>query len=172
MCGFIVMLTSCSKGPVPIRNPYAPDLELSSVLVRSYSNGQLKAVTRADRLEVFRESGTPGELVAHDAGVDLASDGTHLTAPLVRGNFMQGQLLGEGGVAMRTPQGLEGRTPRVWFDRNAGEGGQASSDAGVWLSQPQFELTADGFVMDLSSQHATFDGVIIHFNQTNDAGLK
>lgn len=153
---FVVLVSACSRPPAPVRDPSQADLELNQVSVRSYSGGTLRVVTTADRLDVFREAGNPGDLVAHDAGVLLVRDGTRLTAPLVTGNFLTGQLVGQGGVTMVGQGGLQAKSPSVAFDRTQGAGGMASSDAGLWMSQPGLTLTADGFVMDLADEHATF----------------
>jgi hypothetical protein len=130
---------------------------MQGVSIRSYSAGSLHVITTADSLEVFQAEGTPGDLVARDAGVLLVRDGTRLLAPRVTGNFLSGQLEGTGGVTMSGPGGVKGRSDHVAFDRTQGAGGMASTDASVWLTQPGLKLEADGFVMDLGDEHATFE---------------
>jgi hypothetical protein len=130
---------------------------MQGVSVRSYSGGALRVLTTADSLEVFREVGTPGDLVARDAGVLIVRDGTKLKAPRVTGNFLSGQLEGSGGVTMTGPGGVLGRSEHVAFDRAQGAAGVASTDAGVWLSQPGLTLEAQRFVMDMADEHATFE---------------
>lgn len=130
---------------------------MQGVSVRSYSGGSLRVLTTADSLEVFRETGTPGDLVARDAGVLIVRDGTKLLAPRVTGNFLSGQLEGSGGVTMTGPGGVVGRSEHVAFDRAQGAAGVASTDAGVWLSQPGLTLEAQSFVMDMADEHATFE---------------
>ena len=161
----VVLCGACSRPASPQRDPTKADLALKQVSVRSYSGGSLRVVTTADTLDVFREAGTPGDLVAHDAGVLLVRDGTRLTAPLVTGNFLSGQLEGTGGVVMFGKGGLRAKSPHVAFDRAQGAGGMASSDAGVWLAQPGLTLTADGFVMDLADEHATFERAKTEFQE-------
>lgn len=159
----VLLLAACSRPAPPARDPSQADLQLQQVSVRSYSGGQLRVITTADVLDVYREAGTPGDLVARDAGVLLVRDGTRLQAPRVTGNFVAGRLEAEGGVRLQGRGGVEGRSPRVAFDRAQGTGGVASSDAGVWLAQPGFTLEATGFVMELAEEHATFEQASTHF---------
>ena len=150
----LLALCACSRPPQPVRDPSRPDLQLEQVAIRSWSDDRLQAVTTARRLDFFREVGTPGDVIAWDAGVLLVTDGTEVRAPLVTGNLFSGQFEGKGGVQLFGPGGLRGQTPVLAFDRNAG---LASSDAGVTLTQPGLELEANTFSFDLAEQHATFE---------------
>lgn len=150
-------LCACSRPPQPVRDPLHPDLHLERVAIRSWSGDRLRVVTTASRLDFFREAGTPGDVVAFDAGVRLVSDGTQLSAPLVTGNLFAGQFVAKGGVRMVGPGELRAATPTVAFDRSLGAAGQASSDAGVILTQPGLRLEAAGFTVDVASEQATFD---------------
>lgn len=124
--------------------------------MRSYSGGALRVVTTADRLDAYREVGTPGDLRAVDAGVTIVRDGTLLRAPVVTGNFLSGQLQGSGGVTMLGKGDVRAATESVFFDRNQGTAGVASSDAGLVFDQPGTTLTASGFVVDLADEHLSF----------------
>lgn len=150
----VLVLCACSRPAQPIRDPSLPDLQLEQVAIRSWSSNQLQVVTTAKRLDFFREVGTPGDVIAWDAGVLLVGDGTQVSAPMVTGNLFSGQFEGKGGVLMTGPGELRALTPTVAFDRNAG---LASGDAGVVLTQPGLLLEADAFSFDLAEQHATFD---------------
>jgi hypothetical protein len=154
---FTIVLSGCSRPPQPVRDPSHPDLRLERVAIRSWSGDQLRVITTATRLDVFREVGTPGDVVAYDAGVLLVADGTKLSAPLVTGNLFSGQFVGSGGVRMAGPKGLSAATPSVAFDRALGTAGQASSDAGLVLTQPGFHLESTGFTFDVADEHATFE---------------
>jgi hypothetical protein len=159
-----LVLFACERpAPPPLRDPSQADLALTGVTIRSYTRGELQVVTTAQKLDAFREVGTPGDLLALDAGILLVRDGTRLTAPMVRGNFLSGQLEGSGGVAMVGPKGMRGATERVAFDRTQGTAGVASSDAGVSLTQPGSELRASGFTADLADEHVTFDDATTRF---------
>jgi len=125
--------------------------------MRSWSGSKARVVTTADTLEAWREVGTPGALTARDAGVLLVRDGTRLRADLVTGNFLSGQLEGRGDVQLLGPNGMKATTTVVALDRTAGAGGVASSDAGLQLTQPGFELQASSFSIDLADEHATFE---------------
>lgn len=156
----LVMLTfsACTKpAPQPVRDPSHPDLRLEQVAIRSWSGDTLRVVTTATRLDVFREVGTPGDVVASDAGVLLVADGTRLSAPIVTGNLFSGQFVGQGGVTLEGPHSLRAATATVAFDRALGGAGQASSDAGVVLTQPGLHLEATGFSFDVADEHATFE---------------
>lgn len=153
----LALAVSCAKPPAPpVRDSSQADLSLQGVTVRSYSGGSLRVVTTADRLDAFRDVGTPGDLRALDAGVTIVRDGTLLRAPTVTGNFLSGQLEGSGGVTMFGKNGSRGVTERVFFDRNQGAAGMASSDAGLVFDQPGTKLTASSFVVDLADEHVTF----------------
>ena len=158
-CALVVVICSACTKPMaqPVRDPSHPDLRLEQVAIRSWSGDKLRVVTTATRLDVFREVGTPGEVVALDAGVLLVADGTRLSAPVVTGNLFSGQFVGHGGVTLVGPNSLQAATPTVSFDRALGTGGLAWSDAGVVLTQPGLHLEATGFSFDVVDEHATFD---------------
>jgi hypothetical protein len=113
--------------------------------------------TTATRLDIFREVGTPGDVIAWDAGVLLIADGTQLKAPLVTGNLFAGQFTGTGGVTLAGRHSLRADTETVTFDRAQGAGGIATSDAGLVLTQPGLRLEAAGFTFDVAEEHATFE---------------
>ncbi len=153
----ILALCSCSRPPQPVRDPSHPDLRLEQVAIRSWSGDTLRVVTTANRLDVFREVGTPGDVMVHDAGVFMVADGSKLSAPIVTGNLFSGQFEGKGGVTLAGPNELRAATPTVAFDRSQGTAGVASSDAGVVLTRPGLRLTATGFSFDVAQEHASFD---------------
>lgn len=153
----LLLMCSCSRSPQPVRDPAHPDLRLERVAIRSWSADTLRVVTTANRLDVFREVGTPGDVVLSDAGVLLIADGTRLSAPMVRGNLLSGQFEGRGGVTLSGPNDLRAATPTVAFDRTLGTAGQASSDAGVVLTRPGLRLEATSFTFDVADEHATFE---------------
>jgi hypothetical protein len=154
----VCFFAACTRPPPPSasRDPNAPDLSLEQVTLRSYSGGALRVITTADRLDAYREVGTPGDLRALDAGVTIVRDGTLLRAPVVTGNFLSGQLAGTGGVTMVGKGDVHAKSDSVFFDRNQGAGGVASSDAGLVFDQPGAKLTASGFVADLADEHVSF----------------
>jgi len=161
----LVTFTACTRPtPQPVRDPSHPDLRLEQVAIRSWSGDTLRVVTTATRLDVFREVGTPGDVVASDAGVLLVADGTRLSAPVVTGNLFSGQFVGQGGVRLEGPNSLRAATPTVAFDRAQGVGGLAWSDAGVVLTQPGLHLEASGFSFDVVDEHATFDDAKTRFS--------
>lgn len=156
---FLIMLAvcSCSRPVQPVRDPSHPDLRLEQVAIRSWSNDTLRVITTANQLDVFREVGTPGDVVVHDAGVLIVRDGTQLSAPLVTGNLFSGQFEGKGGVKMVGPNELRASSPSVAFDRAQGVAGIASSDAGVQLTRPGLKLEANAFTFDVADEHASFE---------------
>ena len=162
------ILSACSGPPEPVRDPSHPDLRLERVAIRSWSADKLRVVMTATRLDLFREVGTPGDVVATDAGLLIVADGSRLTAPLVTGNIFSGQFEGKGGVRMAGPGSLAAGTPAVAFDRAAG---LASSDAGVVLTRPQggvVRITGDALRASLSEPRAhppriTIEGANLRF---------
>ncbi len=136
-----------------MRDPSHPDLRLEGVAIRSWSSDKLRVVMTATRLDLFREVGTPGEVVATDAGVLIVADGSRLSAPMVTGNIFSGQFEGKGGVRMVGPDSLAAATPTVAFDRALG---LAASDAGVVLTRPGLRLEAESFSYEVGDEHATF----------------
>ncbi len=153
----LFLMCSCSRPPQPVRDPSHPDLRLERVAIRSWSADTLRVVTTATRLDVFREVGTPGDVVVYDAGVLLIADGTRLSAPLVTGNLFSGQFEGTGGVTLAGPNLLRATTPTVAFDRSVGAAGQAASDAGIVLTRPRLRIEATGFTFDVADEQATFE---------------
>ncbi|MDP1823980.1 MAG: hypothetical protein Q8L48_12085 [Archangium sp.] len=153
----LLLLTACTRPAQPVRDPTHPDLRLDRVAIRSWSDNRLRVLTTATRLDVFREIGTPGDVIAWDAGVLLLTDGTQLTAPLVTGNLFAGQFTGKGGVTLSGPNSLRAATETVAFDRAQGAGGVAASDAGLVLTQPGLRLEATGFSFDVAEERATFE---------------
>lgn len=145
---------ACSRPQAPSRDPSHPDLSLERVTVRSWEGTGLRVITTADSLSMSREGGAAGALVARDAGVTVLRDGTRVTAPLVTGNFLSGELEGEGGVRLTGPNELRAESPRVAYSRARG---LASSDAGVVVTQPGVELKAAGFTADVPEQSAEFE---------------
>ena len=157
LCFLIVLACSCSRPAQPVRDPSHPDLRLEQVSIRSWSNDTLRVVTTANRLDVFREVGNPGDVVVHDAGVLIVRDGTQLSAPLVTGNLFSGQFEGKGGVKLAGPNEVRASSPSVTFDRAQGAAGIASSDAGVQLTRPGLKLEASAFTFDVADEHASFE---------------
>jgi hypothetical protein len=163
----VVLLAACERPPQRVQDPGLPDMRLEQVQIRAWSDDRLTTVTTASRLDVYRELGTPGDVVASDAGVTLVSNGTKLRAPRVTGNLFAGQFVGQGGVTMETPTGVRAATPTVAFDRAAGNGGLAWSDAGVVLVQPGLRLEAEAFTYDVGDEHATFEKAKTVFTPRN-----
>lgn len=137
-------------------------------MVRSWSGDELRVITTAEHIDVFREVGTRGDVLALDAGVLLLTSGMRLVAPRVTGNLLSGQFEGQGGVLLQGANGLRAKSPRVSFDRSIGDGGLAWSDAGVVLTQPGLWLDAAGFTFDLAEDHSTFEQAKTRFSQTSE----
>lgn len=161
-----LVLVGCQQpSPVQTRAPPKADLVLSKVRLRSWSDGALTAVTTAERLEVSRQTGERGAVQAFDAGVLFVKQGALVTAPLVQGNFLAGQLEASGGVTMKGREGVHAQAPRVDFERAQGSAGVASGDAGLRFSRPGLDVEADAFSLDVGDEHATFDGIRSTFSR-------
>ena len=146
---------------VQVRARPAPtaDLVLTKARLRSWSDGQLTALTTAERIEVSRESGVPGSVAALDAGVLFVKQGAQVRAPEIRGNFLSGQLEATGGVTMVGRGNSRATSERISFDRSQGANGVASTDAGVHFTRPGLEVDADAFSIDIAEESATFEGI-------------
>ncbi|MGV3624103.1 MAG: hypothetical protein ACO1OB_25020 [Archangium sp.] len=156
----VLTLLSCARPSQPAREPSHPDLTLRNVTVRAWGGNGLRVVTTADSLWLSREGGAAGTLSARDAGITVIRDGVHVTAPLVTGNFLAGDVEGQGGVTLTAPNELRGESPRVAYSRSLG---LASSDAGVVVTQPGMRLDATGFTANVPEQSAEFDNADTRF---------
>jgi hypothetical protein len=162
----VVLLAACSRSAPPARASAGADLQLKNVSIRTYSEGILKAVTTADGLDVFQQLGQAGDFVAVDAGIRVVRDGTWVTSTRITGNTLSGHLMGHD-VAVFGAKEVRGGSPRVNVERALRPNAHASSDAGVWLSQPGLQLTGEGFEMELESEYARFWGTTSVFQPDN-----
>lgn len=156
----VLTLSSCARPSQPVRDPSHPDLTLENVTVRSWNGAELRVITTAESLSLSREGGAAGMLTALDAGITVLRDGTHVTAPLVTGNFLAGDVEGQGGVKLSAPNEVRGQSPRVAYSRSLGI---ASSDAGVVVTQPGMTLEATGFTANVPEQSAEFENADTRF---------
>lgn len=156
----VLALLSCARPSQPVRDPSHPDLTLENVTVLSWNGTELRVITTADSLSLSREGGAAGMLTARDAGITVIRDGTHVTAPIVTGNFLAGDVEGQGGVKLTAPNEVKGESPRVAYSRSLGI---ASSDAGVIVTQPGMSLEATGFTANVPEQSAEFENADTRF---------
>lgn len=161
LCGLGVVATFACASPTPERrDSFPPDITLEGVTLREYQGSAPRVVATMSHVELFRACGTPGDIRALDASVDLPAQGAHIEAPVVTGNALSARLEGSGGVVFRGRDGTSGSSPSATYDRALGAGGQVSSDAGVQLQHPQLSLEAAGVVLDLADERAVFDHAV------------
>jgi lipopolysaccharide export system protein LptC len=85
----------------------------------------------------------------------LVSGGMEVRAPTVLGNQSARQADGEGGVVMRSGDGVVAKTQRAHFD---GVARVATGDTQVDADGPRYALTADRFKLSFATELFEFEG--------------
>ncbi len=137
-----------------------PQVSLRDVRVLSWDADQLVATGRMKTLTYDRSS-------AHFEGSDVVflfpserREGSELSdlelrAPRATGNLTSKQADGFGGVLLRSSSGLRAVSDRAHLD---GVGMVASGDTRVDAKGPGFDVTADGFRYDFTTEDLVFEG--------------
>jgi hypothetical protein len=154
----LLLLAACgvTKPIEPTEIP--PDLALERVTVRQYRGSEPQLVATAASLGLHREGAAAGQLIAKTVGLDLVANGLHVDAQRVTGDALGGVLQGEVVHAI-TSSGALVDSPVATLDRNAGEGGLASSDAGIHVTHPSMTLDARAGSFELGSERADLQDV-------------
>jgi hypothetical protein len=155
----LLVLTGCQPpvSPAPARLP--PDVVLTDVTVRQYRGSALQLRASTPSLQFNRTGPAAGQLVTGPVTVELPGRDAGLTASEVTGDALAGRLAGAQARA-HTAGGLEVSSPLVHFDRQEGTEGTASTDAGVRVHHPRFDLAAAGGRYDLATEQADLDAVV------------
>jgi hypothetical protein len=158
LCLSLLLLTACgvTKPIQPTELP--PDLALERVTVRQYRGSQPQLVATAASLGLHREGAAAGQVIAKTVGLDLVANGLHVDAQRVTGDALGGVLQGEVVHAI-TSSGALVDSPLATLDRNLGEGGTASSDAGIHVTHPSMTLDARAGSFELGSERAELQDV-------------
>ncbi len=152
----VLALAACTpqRPPLPPADP-PPDLTLTQVTVRQYRGSVTQLVATAPSAGIDRVGPTAGRLTASEVVVDAAVNGLHLEVASVTGDALTGSLT---GTTVRATVGASVVTsPVAHFERQEGEAGTASTDAGVHLDSPRFVLDAQRGTFDLATEKADLD---------------
>lgn len=167
LVSLLALLAACgprkaSEGP---EDP--PQVVLHGARLRSYEGEQLAMSGEAASVTYQRFG---GDVTATDVVLRLPakagggaqptrrqSGETQILAPRMDVNMQARQLVGSGGVEVRTPDGAVGRAPRGTYD--AGEQ-RVRGLEGVTLKGPDYSVRADSFQLSLADGTFSFEGSV------------
>ncbi|HTS81862.1 MAG TPA: hypothetical protein VMH40_14770 [Myxococcaceae bacterium] len=148
----LALLVACGSPPKD-EGPAPPEVTLRDVRLRSYRGSMLTAVGRSSIVSYERSSADvvsgPGTLdVLSREAASLAGHlppATRIETQAARGNLLTRGIDVWGGVQLRTPTGLEGRTERAHLDsstmHSTGTGHvEVTGPGGYWLQAQGFDL--------------------------------
>lgn len=153
---------SCAEGPrgasaaTGAAEAAGPGVLMENVTVHHSRGGAASFVAHARRLELYEGW---RRFAAADAGVWLPRHEVRLEAGAVTGSTQDGALEARGGVALAAADGLRAWSPALRFERRRGDGGTASSDAGIRVHRAGLALAAASFEFDLAEQRVVLDAV-------------
>ena len=148
----LLLLAACGAPPKD-EGPAPPEVTLREVRLRSYRGSVLTAVGRSESVSYERASADvvsgPGSLEvftreATSLGEQLPP-ATHIETRAARGNLLSRGIDVWGGVQLRTPTGLEGRTEAAHLDSPTMHASGTSpvevqGPRGYWLRAEAFDL--------------------------------
>lgn len=148
----LVLMAACSAPPRD-EGPPPPEVTLRDVRLRSYRGSVLTAVGRSETMAYERAS---ADVVSGPGSLDvLTREATSLVGHLppatriethaARGNLLSRGIEVWGGVQLRTPTGLEGRTERAHLDSPTMHATgtspvEVTGPGGYWLRAQAFDL--------------------------------
>jgi len=160
-----LLLVAACGAPPKDEGPPPPEVTLHDVRLRSYRGSSLTAVGRSEKMTYERASADvlsgPGTLdvLSHQAA-SLAGQlppATRIETRAARGNLLTHGVDLWGGVWLRTPSGLEGRTESAHLDSPTMH---ASGTSPVEVRGPGgYWLRAQGFDLHLREDLYEFDRV-------------
>ena len=160
----LILIAACGA-PAKDEGPPPPEVTLHDVRLRSYRGSTLTAVGRCVRAMAYERASAdvlsgPGTLdvLAREspsiAGTPSAGDAHRDPAP-ARGNLLSRGIDVWGGVTLRTPTGLEGKTEQAHLDSLTMH---ASGTSPVEVHGPNaYWLRAQGFDLHLREDLYEFD---------------
>ncbi|MFP2927966.1 LPS export ABC transporter periplasmic protein LptC [Pyxidicoccus sp. 3LG] len=139
-----------------------PQVVLYGARMESYEGDRLTLSGTAERLTYQRAGGdvqgTHATLkVPPGPNAQGGSGGVVVSAPNMEGSLASKQMVGSGGVVIRTGEGMVARTPRLTYDANTR---QAKGNEGVTVTGPDYRMRADRFELSLPDETFTFDGSV------------
>jgi hypothetical protein len=148
----LTLFAAC--GPPPKDDgPPPPEVTLNEVRLRSYRGSMLTAVGRSESMAYYRASADvlsgPGTLdvLSHEApsAAGRLPPATRIATRAARGNLLSRGIDVWGGVQLRTPTGLEGKTDTAHLDTLTMHASGASpvevqGPNGYWMRAQGFDL--------------------------------
>ncbi len=144
--------------------PHAPEVTLYGVRMQTFRGGEPFASGRAAKLTYQRAS---SEFVATEAlvrfspretglrGPGGAASNIELRAPTMSGSLARQWVDGHGGVVLRSPSGLWGKTEKASIDTAANV---ATGSSPVEVRGPGYALDANGFRFEFAEERFVFEG--------------
>jgi hypothetical protein len=158
----LTLFAACGAPPND-EGPPPPEVTLHEVRLRSYRGSMLTAVGRSDSMAYYRASADvvsgPGTLdvLSHEAPTASGRlpPATRIGTLAARGNLLSRGIDVWGGVRLRTPTGLEGKTETAHLDTLTMH---ASGTSPVEVQGPNgYWLHAQGFDLHLREDLYEFD---------------
>ncbi len=158
----LLLISACGSPPKD-DGPAPPEVTLHEVRLRSYRGSVLTAVGRSESMAYERAS---ADVLSGPGTLDvLTREATSLTGRLppatrietraARGNLLSHGIDVWGGVQLRTPTGLVGRTERAYLDSPTMH---ATGSSPVEVQGPNgYWLRAQGFDLHLREDLYEFD---------------
>jgi lipopolysaccharide export system protein LptC len=167
LASLLVLLTACGARKPQEGPEDPPQVVLHGARLQSYEGEELAMTGQASTVTYQRFG---GDLMATDVVLRLPakagggeqparrqSGETEIRAPRMDVNMQARQLVGSGGVEVRTPDGAVGQAPRGTYD--AGEQRVRGLD-GVTLRGPDYSVRADSFQLSLEDGTFSFEGSV------------
>ena len=148
----LTLFAACGA-PAGDDGPPPPEVTLHDVRLRSYRGSMLTAVGRSESMAYYRASADvlsgPGTLdvLSHEApsAAGRLPPATRIATRAARGNLLSRGIDVWGGVQLRTPTGLEGKTDTAHLDTLTMHASGASpvevqGPNGYWMRAQGFDL--------------------------------
>lgn len=167
IASLLALLAAC--GP---RRPQEGSEEQAQVVLhgarlQSFKGEQLVLSGTAERVAYQRDV---GEVKATNAVLHMpakqgtasrpgtrAGGQTTVQAPLMEISLPNRSVTGSGGVVVRSPEGIDARSPRATYDGNAH---RIQGSEGVTIKGPEYAVRADSFQLSLAEGTFTFEGSV------------
>ncbi len=167
LVSLLALLSACGARQSQEGPEDPPQVVLHGARLQSYRGEELAMTGQAGSVTYQRFG---GDVVATDVTLRLPakagggtqparrqSGETEIRAPRMDMNMQARQLVGSGGVEVRTPDGAVGQAPRGTYD--AGEQ-RVRGLEGVTLRGPDYAVRADSFQLSLADGTFSFEGSV------------
>ncbi len=163
LASLVLFALACNRPPSAPEAQPEPDVVLFGARMHMYRGTDLTLVGRAAQVTYHR---TSADVTATDTQLLFPSrhgvrrrgtpaSGIEVRSPKVDGNLYTRQADASGGVTIRAPSGLVGRTPTAHFD-----GTEMKMDGvePVQVQGPGYTMTAEGFTLMFDDEDFQFKG--------------